>query len=77
MQDLQESSKQKGKDGEGFAKPLAKIDKKSKSYRVHEETPTYTGGVSEEARNRLESRENRNKQRGLQTTTKVLNKHVL
>ena len=62
----------KDKDSEGFAKPVSRSDKKSKSYRVYDETPTYTGGVSEEARNRQESRDHRDKQRKFHTSTKVI-----
>lgn len=70
LKDLEESAKDK--DAEGFSKPASKGDKKSKSYRVYDETPTYTGGVSEEAKNRLESRENREKQRKFHISTKVI-----
>lgn len=69
LQDLKEDAEQKKQD-EGFQKPHTKVNKKA--LRTSDETPTYTGGVSDEARNRLEHRHNRDKQRKFQITTKVL-----
>ena len=69
LQDLKEEEEQKKNDG-GFQKPHSKVDKKA--LRISDETPTYTGGVSDEARNRLENRQHRDKQRKFQVTSKVL-----
>lgn len=47
---------------QGFVKPHS-IKPEKKHFRTHNETPTYTGGVSKEAQSRLEERHNREKQR--------------
>ncbi|KAK4025233.1 hypothetical protein OUZ56_014308 [Daphnia magna] len=70
LQDLKEEAEQKKLD-EGFQKPHLKVDKKI--LRASYETPTYTGGVSDEARNRLQHRQDRDKQRKFQTTSKAKN----
>lgn len=69
LQDLKEEAEQKKLDEGGFQKPHSKVDKKA--LRMSDETPTYTGGVSDEARNRLESRQHREKQRKFQISSKV------
>jgi hypothetical protein len=65
---LKEEAEQKKLD-EGFQKPYVKVDKKT--LRTSDETPTYTGGVSDEARNRLQNRQDRDRQRKFQTSSKV------
>ena len=64
--DLKESSESK-QSNDGFLKPSLKTDKKA--YRISNETPTYTGGVSKEARERVEERHIRDRQRGVHAST--------
>lgn len=69
IEDLQRENENNGPESQGFQKPHSKIDKKA--LRVSDETPTYTGGVSEEAKKRLERRDNREKEKKFQITSKV------
>lgn len=71
LQDLKDEEEEDRKKSESFAKPNSKPDKKA-FHRSSDETPTYTGGVSEEARHREENRQNRDRQRRFQVTTKVI-----
>lgn len=57
-------------DAEGFQKPHSKGDHK-KAFRSSYETPTYTGGVSDEAKKRQENRQNRDRDRKFQISSKV------
>lgn len=68
LQDLKDEADQRKLD-EGFQKPHVKVDKKT--LRTSDETPTYTGGVSDEARNRLQHRQDRDKQRKFHVSSKV------
>ena len=60
--------------GGGDAKPFQKphnLKTDRKVFRNFEETPTYTGGVSKEAKNRVDKRNNRDRQRGVHASSKV------
>lgn len=66
----EDDKESQGKDGEEL-----KSSKQERKFRMpHEETPTYTGGISEEARQRLLQRMNSNKskEKGVFASTKDL-----
>lgn len=69
LRDLEENSEKETKTSSGFQKPNSKPERNF--LRKSEETPTYTGGVSKEARNRMESRQNRDKERRTHASSKV------
>lgn len=61
----------------GSSKETFKLNKgSSRKFRApQEETPTYTGGIAQEARARLLERTNRNKEKGVFATTKADHRH--
>ena len=61
----------KNNDAEGFQKPHSKGDHHKKAFRSSDETPSYTGGVSDEAKKRLEYRQNRDRDRKFHNSSKV------
>lgn len=61
----------KKNNAEGFQKPHSKGDHHKKAFRSSDETPSYTGGVSDEAKKRLEYRQNRDRDRKLHNSSKV------
>lgn len=69
LRDLEENSEKETKTASGFLKPSSKPDKNV--IRKSDETPSYTGGVSKEARNRMESRQIRDKERKTHASSKV------
>ena len=62
----------KKNDAEGFQKPHSKGDHHKKAFRSSDETPSYTGGVSDEAKKRLEYRQNRDRDRKFHNSSKVI-----
>ena len=69
LQELKDESDEEKQGDEAFQKPHSKVERKA--LRMSKETPTYTGGVSDEAKRRLEERHKRDKERRFHNSSKV------